>query len=185
MTKARIRLGAPEDAPAIADIHVRSWQATYRGLVPDAILDGLSVERRTAWWRDTITRQAGGLAADPAAVPDRTWVAESDAGILGFAASGPGRDESAPAPAGSGEVYAIYLAPEALGRGHGRALFAHAVSDLRARGFDPIVLWVFEDNPGACRFYEAAGFRPDGGRYTIDFDGVPIDEIRYRLDAKA
>ena len=35
----------------------------------------------------------------------------------------------------------------------------------------------------ARRFYQAAGFRADGARSTIDFDGTPIDEIRYRLDS--
>ena len=108
-------------------------------------------------------------------------MAGDDGRVVGFADTGPGRDESAPPPEGAGEVYAIYLAPEARGRGYGRALFARAIEDLQARGFDPIVVWVFEDNPIGRRFYEAAGFRPDGARYTIDFDGTPIDEIRYRL----
>ena len=57
------------------------------------------------------------------------------------------------------------------------------MADLRARSLEPIVVWVFEANPVARRFYEAAGFRADGARSTIDFDGVPLDEIRYRLDA--
>ena len=90
--------------------------------------------------------------------------------------------ESAPPPPGAGEVYAIYLSPEARGVGHGRTLFGHVVSDLQARGFDPVVVWVFEANTVARRFYEAAQFRADGTRSTIDFDGLPIDEIRYRLD---
>lgn len=177
MTATGVRLATPPDARAIADAHVRSWQTAYRGLVPDHVLDGFSVERRTTYWRDTIARR-------PAADPNRTWVIETDAGhLVGFAATGPGRDESAPSPDGAGEVYAIYLAPEARGLGHGRTLFTHAVADLRSRGFDPIVVWVFEANPVARRFYEAAGFRVDGARHTIDFDGTPLDEIRYRLDA--
>jgi ribosomal protein S18 acetylase RimI-like enzyme len=182
MTVARVRLATPDDAPTIAGIHIRAWRAAYRGVVPDAILDGLSLEPRTAWWRASIERQAGESHAVSAAPPDRTWVAETDDGILGFASSGAGRDESAPPPAGSGEVYAIYLEPDAIGRGHGQALFAHAVSDLTSRGADPIVVWVFEANGVARRFYEAAGFHADGARSTIDFDGVPLDEIRYRLD---
>jgi ribosomal protein S18 acetylase RimI-like enzyme len=179
----RVRLATPDDAEAIADIHVRGWRAAYRGLVPDAVLDGLSLERRAAGWRQAIEQQDRELAAEPTTAPGRTWMAETDDGVVGFAATGPGRDESAPAIPGSGEVHAIYLAPEKRGLGHGRVLFAHAVADLRARAFGPIVVWVFEDNPVARRFYEAAGFRVDGARSTIDFDGVPLDEIRYRLDA--
>jgi GNAT superfamily N-acetyltransferase len=183
MTAARVRLATPDDAEAIADIHVRGWRSAYRGLVPDAVLDGLSLERRAAGWRQTIERQDRELATDPSTALGRTWLAETEEGVVGFAASGPGRDESAPAIPGSGEVHAIYLAPEARGLGHGRVLFAHTVADLRARSFEPIVVWVFEANPVARRFYEAAGFRADGARSTIDFDGLPIDEIRYRLGA--
>ena len=170
-----VRVAVPEDASSIADAHVRGWLTAYRGLVPDSILAGFSVERRTSQWRDR-------LAARTLDDPVRTWVVENDGGrVLGFADTGPGRDESAPPPDGAGEVYAIYLAPEARGHGQGRALFARAIADLRERGFDPIVVWVFEANPAGRRFYEAAGFHTDGARSTIDFDGTTVDEIRYRL----
>lgn len=88
-------------------------------------------------------------------------------------------------PAGAGEVYAIYIEPTALRRGHGRRLLAHAMADLAARGFDPIVVWVLDANVSARRFYEAAGLRADGSRATIDFDGAPVDEVRYRMDMVA
>lgn len=182
MSDARVRLATAVDAPAIADIHIRSWRATYRGLVPDAILDGFSMERRIAGWRETIGGQERELAASSATATGRTWLIEADDRIVGFAASGPGRAESAPPPDGAGEVYAIYLAPGANGQGYGRTLFATAIEDLHRRAFDPIVVWVFDANPVARRFYEAAGFRADGARSTIDLDGTPIDEIRYRLD---
>jgi ribosomal protein S18 acetylase RimI-like enzyme len=169
-----VRLARPEDAAAIADAHVRGWLATYRGLVPDSVLDGLSVERRTTHWRETIASQMPGDSVG------RTWVVE-DAGVVrGFAATGAVRD----APddlAAAGEVLAIYLAPEARGQGLGRAIFSHTVEDLRARGFDPIVVWVFEANTAARRFYEAAGFLPDGARQPVDFGEVAPPEIRYRL----
>ena len=119
-------------------------------------------------------RTRAGAHQDPAAADDPP--------VVGFAMSGPGRDESAPPPDGAGEIYAIYVLPDVIGRGLGRSLFTVATGELLARGYDPIVVWVFEDNPRARRFYEAAGFRPDGARHTIDFDGTPIDEIRYRLE---
>ena len=168
-----VRLATSDDAAAIADAHVRGWLTAYRGLVPDSILAGFSVERRTAQWRDR-------LASVTPAAETRTWVVVDGGRVLGFVDTGPGRDESAPPPDGAGEVYAIYLAPEARGRGHGRALFGHAVADLLARGYDPIVVWVFEANAGGRRFYERGGFRLDGARNVIDFDGTPVPELRYR-----
>ena len=170
-----IRPARPDDAEAIAGAHVRGWLATYRGLVPDSVLDGLSVERRTAFWRDTIATEVAGSAP-----VTRTWVIEDAGTVRGFATTGPIRDQPE-GLAGAGEVFAIYLTPEARGRGLGRVLFGNAVDDLRARGFAPIVVWVFEANPGARRFYEAAGFVADGASQPVDFGEVALPEIRYRL----
>lgn len=192
MTEPTVRLARPDDAEAIADAHVRGWLAAYRGLVPDPILDGLSVERRATFWRDTITTETAagaagaagagtttaGTAADPAAA--RTWVVEEGGHVRGFASTGPVRDHP-DGLAGAGEVFAIYLAPEARGRGLGRTLFGHVVDDLRGRGFDPVVVWVFEANAGTRHFYEAAGFRLDGARQPVDLGETSLPEIRYRL----
>ena len=180
-----IRLAVPADAGPIARVHVRSWQATYPRIVPQAILDGLSVERREAYWREAITR---GLD-DATDAGERVWLAElarsesaeEEPAIVGFASTGPARDDDV--PPGSGELHAIYLAPEAWSQGVGRRLFASAVDDLAVR-HDPLVLWVLTENARARRFYEAAGWTADGGARTLDFDGTPIEEVRYRRDGR-
>jgi GNAT superfamily N-acetyltransferase len=171
------RLATSADAEAISDAHIRGWQTAYRGLVPDALLDGFSMERRTAWWRDHLQDPAG-LASG-----STTWVVEAPDGVAGFVFAGPARDEPVAPPPGAGEVYAIYLRPERRGQGYGRTLFAAATADLERRGLRPLVVWVFEANPVGRRFYEAAGFRPDGARHQIDFDGIVLTEIRYRRPA--
>ena len=158
----------------MADLHVRSWQVAYRGVVPDAILDGFSIPQRRDSWARTI-----GLASAEPSRDGRIWVVEEAGGVRGFATTRPGRDDDL--PPGAGEVHSIYLAPEAWSRGLGSALLATAVDDLQARGFSPVVLWVIEANGRARRFYERAGWRLDGGRQPIDFDGVPVGEVRYRL----
>jgi L-amino acid N-acyltransferase YncA len=174
VTDPVVRLARPADAEAIADAHVRGWLATYRGLVPDSVLDGLSVERRATFWRDTITSET------TAPSPARIWVVEEDGHVRGFASTGEIRDQPG-GLGGAGEVFAIYLAPESRGRGLGKALFGRVVDDLRERGFDPVVVWVFEANAGTRGFYEAAGFRLDGARQSVDFGEISVPEIRYRL----
>lgn len=142
--------------------------------MPDAILDGLSIPQRTEFWTNRL-RHAGFESAQDG----RVWVVEDGAAVAGFAATAPCRDEDV--PPGTGELKAIYLAPEAWSRTLGSALFRVAVDDLRDRGFEPLVLWVIEANVRGRRFYERHGWQPDGARQPIDFDGVPVDEIRYRL----
>ena len=80
----------------------------------------------------------------------------------------------------AGEIEAIYLAPEARGTGLGRPLLEAAAAGLARAGFATAVLWVLTANEEARRFYERAGFRPDGAARSLDFDGTPIEEIRYR-----
>lgn len=159
-------------------IHVEGWKAAYRGLVPDAILDGRSVDEAAA-------RRDGMLRARRPEDPERAWVVVTDGVVRGFAMTCPGRDESAPPPDGAGEVAAVYLDPAMTGRGLGGILFEHAVTDLIERGFDPIVVWVFEANQGARRFYERQGFTADGARYDIDMAGTIVPEIRLRRPADA
>ena len=55
-----IRDATPADIPAIARIHVDSWRTTYRGLMPDDLLAGLSYERRERQWAQAITRSGEG-----------------------------------------------------------------------------------------------------------------------------
>lgn len=138
-------------------MHVRTWQAAYRGVVPDSELDNLSVEARTAMWERGIPR--GGV-----------WVGLVDDEVVGFAAVGPAREPDAVL-----ELYAIYVLPSAWGTGVGFELATAAVGD------EPdAVVWVLDENPRARRFYERFGFRADGVSKTEAIGGVALKEIRYR-----
>jgi GNAT superfamily N-acetyltransferase len=165
---AVVRPARPGDAEAIAIVHVRSWQAAYPGVVPQPILDRLSIDRRAASWRTVIESDED----------ERVWVVEEDGRVRGVASIGPARDDDL--TPGSGELYLIYLEPEAWSRGLGRRLFEAALGDLHDRQYEPIVLWVLTDNVRGRHFYEAAGWRPDDKARVLDFDGTKIEEIRYR-----
>jgi ribosomal protein S18 acetylase RimI-like enzyme len=165
----RIREAEPKDARAIAEVHVGSWRAAYRGQLTDEYLDDLRVEDRLDQNRRTLEEPRAGW---------RTWVAEEDGRVTGFAVTGPSED--ADAQDKTGEVYAIYLDPEQVGTGLGRALFEHAVGDLRERGFTEATLWVLETNERARRFYEVAGWKPDGTETSERVDCEMRPTVRYR-----
>jgi len=80
----------------------------------------------------------------------------------------------------TGEVSLIYLEPQAVGKGIGRALFARAVTDLQQRGYAQAILWVLETNARARQFYEAAGWTADGASKTEEWPGLVLREVRYR-----
>ncbi|MFI7035499.1 GNAT family N-acetyltransferase [Microbispora rosea] len=166
-----IRRAEPADAESIAVVHVRSWQAAYPGLMPQAHLDGLTAAMRLPVWERLL-----GEAAPPRT---EVLVAEADGSVAGFASLGPGRDDDVD-PAVVAEISAIYLVPEIWGAGVGGRLMAAALDSLAAAGYEQAVLWVVDGNTRARRFYERGGWRPDGAALHDESDGFPLTEIRYR-----
>jgi ribosomal protein S18 acetylase RimI-like enzyme len=163
---ATVRRATASDAPAIGRVHVRAWQAAYRGQMPEEYLDGLRPEDRTAYWEAVLARE------DLRGV---VLVAEQAGEVVGFAAAGPSRD-----PEGAGELYAINLDPGHWGTGAGRALLEAAQEELARLGFAESVLWVLPGNTRARRFYEAAGWADDGSERTSEVFGIALAEVRYR-----
>ena len=175
----QIRPEAPDDAEAIAAVHVRAWQAGYAGIMPDEVLARLNP---AAWAQRR--REVG--TAEPEH-PFTTLLAEESGTLAGFATYGPyridqDRDDLDPR---YGEILSMYVDPPRWGTGVGGALMTAALAGLRERGWRELRLWVLEENTRARRFYARAGLVPDGGRSTYELQrsgGRPplgLAEIRY------
>jgi ribosomal protein S18 acetylase RimI-like enzyme len=162
-----IRRATLDDALPVARVHIDSWRSAYRGLVPDAYLDGLNYERRAERLRDLLSAGAS-----------ETYLAAADGQILGFLDCGGCRDTDVDLKA-TGEIWGIYLAPEHWRKGIGTLLCRHGEQVLAGRGYATVALWVFEGNARARRFYEAMGFIVDGASKSLDF-GVPLKVVRYQ-----
>jgi RimJ/RimL family protein N-acetyltransferase len=161
----QVRRARPDDAAAIAEVHVRAWQDAYGHIFGAERLAGVTVARRLPMWRQ--------ILQDPA---QTALVAENDAGsVVGWCTVAPSRDRDA-----DGEIWGIYVLPEAWGSGAGTALLAAGVDALSESGYRKIILWVLEDNPRARRFYEREGWALDGSRKEDEFLGVLVTEVRYR-----
>ena len=172
-----VRAATVDDADRLGAILVRSWTTAYRGVMPDPVLERLSIPDRAERWRTSL----GHAGADD---PLRRWVVVEGGVVQGYAITGPGQDDFLAAPEGAGELDSLYLDPDAQGRGLGRILLAHAIDDLRSRGFDPLLLWAFRANDRARGFYEAAGWVHDADSHWT-LDGVPVPVVRYHLPADA
>jgi len=166
-----IRPARMQDVREIAVVHVRSWQAAYQGLLPQAYLDGLDPGQRIGQWEralSTANWSDGG-----------TLVADAGGPLSGFVSYGPARDDDADSRR-AGEIYAIYLLPDAWDEGIGKQLMMTALDRLGKAGFDQVILWVLDSNVRARRFYEAGGWRADEAAKQDDSFGVPMTEVRYR-----
>ncbi len=168
MSDPVIRSAQAGDAAAIARVHVETWRHAYRDMLPAAYLAGLSVDQRRAMWQQAIE------TGHPT-----VYVAQDAAeGIAGFAAVAPSRDKTA--AAGAYEIWAIYVAPAAWGRGIGRKL-CEAARDLAQSHRAPFLsLWVIAANEPAKRFYATVGFVEEpGSRQSFELGGVTLDELRF------
>lgn len=160
-----IRLARQADAERLAEVHVRSWQAGYRELLPADFLAGLNIEGRAERWLRRLREERP---------PARTTVAELDGELVGFASVGPSRDEDLN-PADWLELNTIYLLPAAWGTGVAGQLLQATLTEERA-----YFLWVLADNPRAQAFYRKAGFVPDGTSKPITIETTTLTEIRFR-----
>jgi ribosomal protein S18 acetylase RimI-like enzyme/predicted nucleotidyltransferase len=169
----RLRRPTAEDAEALARVHVATWQTAYRGIVADAFLDRMSLEKGTAMWTM--------LLESPSQPAFRVWLAEAHGAVVGFADGGASRDGDLGPKVG--EIAAIDVRPEWWRRGIGDALLDRLAADLAASGFETLSLWVLEANDAARRFYEARGFSSDGTRRDVRIGRGEYPELRYRRAA--
>ncbi|MEV7502642.1 GNAT family N-acetyltransferase [Streptomyces sp. NPDC093018] len=160
-----------EDIHGVSTVRVKGWQAAYAGMVPQDHLDALTVAEDARRRRDMFER-AGGTVLN--------LVAEENGTVVGWAALGPSReDDRRPR---DGELLALYAAPDRLGTGIGRALMRRTLAAAQERSFRRLVLWVLAANTRARRFYEHAGFLPDGASTHWPVSGVLVPEVRYSRD---
>jgi ribosomal protein S18 acetylase RimI-like enzyme len=183
-----IRSASAADAPQIAAVMRASWRAAYDGIIAAEVIDrvtspdgGARVRQsfRTRPWQKAI------VAAQPEKPPRRDATHD---GIVGYAFFGPETDVlGAPWPhplsaegqqGQAAELYALYVHPAWWSTGTGRALMDRVLDTTSAAGYSSVRLWVLRDNTRARRFYERAGFAPDGASHTLEGLGS-VTEIRY------
>jgi len=161
-----IRRATGDDGSAVAGVRVASWRSTYRGIVPDSYLDKMSSNEEH--WR----RIAAGEEPNTGLL-----VCEDEGCIVGFACFGTARP---PHFGYSGELYATYFLPEAIGKGYGRSIMIEAARALERLGHADMMLWVMEENWRGRRFYEACGgSQIANSRQSLTIADRTIFEVAY------
>ena len=159
-----IRRAHPGDAGVIAGIHVDSWRAVYRGILPRSFLSNLNYGR--------IEKSVLKGLLDPEMI---YLIAEEQDGMAaGYICGGPERSNS---PIYQGEVYELYVAPGYQRHGFGRRLLSVLAYHLYQRKFYSLMVWVLTSNPNH-RFYEKSGGLYLGAK-TIAFAGKRLQIAAY------
>jgi ribosomal protein S18 acetylase RimI-like enzyme len=148
-----VRPARVEDVAQMARVNVRCWQETYRGLMPDSVLDDPGFPAaRERFWTAALTDERYG--------DNRAAVAARDGELIGIAMSGPPLDAAA---AWTRQLYVLYVQAADHGTGAGRALLAAVVEPAES-----VALWVADPNPRAQAFYRKHGFVADGTAQVED-----------------
>ncbi len=155
------------DAAAIARLHLANWRAAYRGIVPNDLLDAITVESRQQHWESVLAEPNG---------TEFVYVAEdADGQLLGIASGGP---EVHGDPQYHGELYVLHVRSEAQGRGVGRALMRAVTERLAEDGITTLLVWMLRENHAARRFYEVMG-----GQFVREqpamFEGILLMDAGY------
>jgi len=162
-----IRAATFEDAESIATVHVASWQVAYKGIVPGAFLNALSVERSTWDWDRSLRAKK----------PDMLVACDGNV-IVGWIAFGACRDSGE--DGSRAEIEALYVLEPFWRRGIGKRLYNSASRILLVAGYSSISLWVLSKNLRAQAFYLRIGFTLDDRSKTIQIGGASLIEVRFQ-----
>jgi ribosomal protein S18 acetylase RimI-like enzyme len=160
-----VRRAKPDDAAEVARVYIESWQDTYPGTIPSALLCAMTLKGQTARWRSAIVAKSR----------EFVFVAETaEHGVIGMSSFGPSRDRDL---GFDSEVYTLYIDPAFFGRGAGRALLTAAFQTLHNHGYDSCIIWAHAKNT-ARFFYERMGGRLTAER-TARMMGDPVPETAF------
>lgn len=159
MNKIVIRNAKKEDAAMIARVHIESWRATYKGIMPDDFLNNLNLTSRIEYWNRTLEKAT-----------DNVFVAEANNEVIGFAFAGPPTESNNY----SSELYAIYMLEAYQGMGIGKKLMSQIAIYLLNCGHQSMYLWVASENTSKAFYKKIGGQKFD--KKVVNVGGANVEE---------
>lgn len=164
-----IREANINDAEGIANVHVKSWQAAYRGIMPKDYLLSLSVKEKIETWLKSLSEKSLGI----------NLVIEKNKEIIGFCVFGPARDNDLKYH-NVGELVALNILPSYWGNGYGTRMINYVFNKSKLREWQALYLWVLKQNERAIAVYKKNGFILEGSqKSSTKLTGHELHEIRY------
>ena len=168
MSELIIRDMLRSDAKRVAEISANSWKFAYRGLMPDLVLDNIDIQKREINWRE-------GFDTLPNLI--RIVACENNQ-VIGFASGRDFREEDSQF---KGELWAIYVEPEYMGKGVGKALMQEFKLRLRTLEFKEMYVWVLHNNKQAQQFYQKNAGQLTEKTKFFSIDGHDLKEVCYKF----
>ena len=140
-----IRPAVPEDTPVLARIQTEAWKAAFGGILsPEALAQATNPEEAQAMHAFVLEHQLAHVSLQCI-----------DGTPQGMTAWSENRDNLG---CDTAELICIHSLPQFWGHGYGAHMIQHVLEEAKHAGYVRLVLWVFEGNERARRFYEKHGF---------------------------
>ena len=150
-----------DDRKVISKIYEKSWKYAYKGIIPQDYLDTIP----DGQWTPTLDHSQW-----------NTLICIENDIIVGTTSFGKSRLQQFDK---WGEIISLYLLPNYMGKGYGKALLESAITELKMRGYNHVYLWVLEENLRARHFYEKSGFSLTDDYLDNIIGGKSLREVRY------
>ena len=145
-TIERVKLG---DEAVLAYIQIESWKAGFKDILSDETLERCTqVDKVSAMYQRLLEHNVGhGYLLKVEGKPHciAWWDVSREKDMPGYA-----------------ELICIHSLPEKWRNGYGSKMMNTVLYDIVNAGFSKVMLWVFEDNTRARKFYESHGFITNG-----------------------
>lgn len=137
------------DENILACIQTESWKEAFKDIVPaDLLSECTGIERAAAMYKRLLEEHKGNgyileLDGEPHCIA--WWDASREKDMPGYA-----------------ELICIHSLRDNWHKGYGIMMMERVLCDVRTAGYSKIMLWVFDNNVRAIRFYEKHGFTASG-----------------------
>ena len=140
-----IRKAIPGDEQVLAYIQTESWKSAFAGILsPEELVRCTNLEKAEQMYRSILRREGCNMAIE--LVNDQPRC---------IAAWGTNRCELGDAV---GELICIHSLQSNWAKGYGSAMMEYVLAQLQQANYESVILWVFEENSRARKFYEKHGF---------------------------
>ena len=145
MDNVIIRKAIPGDEQVLAYIQTESWKAAFAGILsPEELMRCTNLQKVEQMYRNDL--QHGGCNMAIELVNNQPHC---------IAAWGKNRCDLGDTV---GELICIHSLQNNWAKGYGSAMMEYVLAQLQQAQYESVILWVFEDNKRARKFYEKHGF---------------------------
>lgn len=145
MGNVKIRKAEPGDEKILAHIQTESWKAAFAGILsPEELVRCTNMEKAEQMYHSVLRREGCNMAVE--LVNDQPHC---------IAAWGKNRCDLGDTV---GELICIHSLQNNWAKGYGSAMMEYVLARFKQEGYKFVILWVFEANTRARKFYEKHGF---------------------------